>query len=89
MLTGTDSSGRPKVGEFNIELYLSEHGVITSFGYDGMTKEAAIGHLQVVLDRLRKERESEWDTCPCCREPWSSHVEDDAEDGYDLEEDDE
>lgn len=74
-----------QVGSIEIVLYLDEDGIGTAFGYEGISKEAALGHMLVVMDRIRKEREYEWATCPDCKRPWAEHFDSDDED----EEDDE
>lgn len=83
MLTDQDAHGNPKIAEINIELYLSGAGVSTAYGYEGLTLDAAIGHITVVLDRMREERKLQWDTCPGCGLPWAEHFEpeEDEEDG--------
>lgn len=79
-------SAPTKIGSINVGLYLSEGGIDVSYSFDGVTKDAAIGYLTVVTDRMREERKYEWSTCPECREPWASHhhMNDDEEDDDDL-----
>ena len=79
-------NGAIVVGNIEIALYLSDEGdVRTAYGFDGVSEEAAVGHLTVVLDRIREERLLSWDTCPSCHLPWSEHDDPDDEDDYEDE----
>lgn len=80
----------PLVGTITVELYLTADGVKPAYGFEGVDKSAAIGHLITVTDRLRKEREYEWSTCPGCHLPWAAHDDPDWEpDDDDVDEDEE
>lgn len=78
-LTGSPPNAS-QIGSIEIGLFLSDDGISTAYGFEGMTKEAAIGYLVVVGDRMREERGLEWDTCPGCGEPWENHGNSDEED---------
>lgn len=49
-----------EVGAVNISIYMGEEGVSFAYGYDGVAREAAIGYLQCVMDRLRDEARMDW-----------------------------
>lgn len=76
-------TGVTVVGSLEVVLYMSEEGLGVAHGYEGMGKEAAIGYLTVVSDRLREEVRLQWDRCPGCGERWDDHFdqEDDGEEG--------
>jgi hypothetical protein len=80
------------VGTVQIALSMGEDSLDVVYGFDGMSLDAAIGYMTVVLDRMREERKYEWATCPGCKRPWSEHYdddEDDEEDGPELYDQDE
>lgn len=69
------------VGTIEVAVYLDGSGSLqTAYGFEGMDKDAAIGKLLVTTDRMRKEREYEWGTCPDCKRPWAEHFEDEEDD---------
>lgn len=70
-------------GTIQIAITLGAGGTGLSYGFDGITTEAAIGYLTVILDRLRQERSLQWDHCPGCGQPWAEHDFDDDEEDDD------
>ena len=75
-------------GTVVIDVVLKSDGEFgTSYGLDGLSKEAALGHLLAVSDRIRKEIEFSWDTCAECGRPWEAHI--DPDEDEDEEDDDE
>lgn len=50
------------VGSVTISVILKSDGTRTHFQLDGLSPEAAIGHITVVSDRLREIVASGWDT---------------------------
>jgi len=51
----------PQIGSIDIALWLNEHGVGISYELDGVSQEAAIGYLTVVVDRLRRACQDDWE----------------------------
>lgn len=57
-----------EIGNISISLFIGEDGVSFAYGYEGVAREAAIGYLTVVLDRVRDEVALDWgeeDDHPC------------------------
>lgn len=79
--TEPDQDNRPpEVSSVHIGVFVTEEGLSLGYNYDGMSLEAAIGHMVVVLDRMKEEAASKWATCPGCGEPWEDHFEEDEDD---------
>lgn len=65
-----------EVGSIKISVVMGEEGLATMFSFEGMSREAAIGHLTIVADRLRAAAASGWADddlfqdfeCPHCGE---------------------
>lgn len=54
------------VGQIEIALIIDKSGDTGKvYGFEGMSVDEAIGHMTVVLDRLREERSYQWDSCAC------------------------
>lgn len=65
-----------EVGNIHISVVLAEDGPHTAFSFDGVSPEAAIGHLTVVIDRFRAMAADGWGDdfecdcdCPNCHDP--------------------
>ena len=68
-----------QTGAIHIYVVMGSAGTGTSFTYeDTMSLESAIGHVTVVLDRLKEEAAAKWDHCPGCGEPYEP-LDDDPE----------
>lgn len=50
-----------ETGSINISLVMGREGQGTSYTYEGVSLDAAIGHLTVVLDRMRAEAAKQWE----------------------------
>lgn len=77
------------LGSVTVTLYMNGSG--TSFGYklDGMAREAALGYLIAVTDRIRDDIKYDWDggehdcigpECPACGFSLDQLSEEDPED---------
>lgn len=59
-----------EVGNIHISIVMGESGLGTTFTVDSISREAAIGHLTIVLDRLRQAAAWTWNDpdhyCPNC-----------------------
>lgn len=60
-----------EVGNIHISVVMGEEGLATAFTIDNVSREAAIGHLTIVLDRLRQGASLTWHSdegpqCPYC-----------------------
>lgn len=49
-----------ETGSIHISLVMGREGHGTSYTYQGVSLDSAIGHLTVVLDRMRAEAATEW-----------------------------
>lgn len=49
-----------EIGSIKISIVMGEEGLGTVFSIDGISRESAIGHIIVVLDRLREVASFSW-----------------------------
>lgn len=49
-----------ETGSIHISVVMGADGMGTSYSYAGVGLDAAIGHLTVVLDRMRAEAAQQW-----------------------------
>lgn len=82
-MSSFDLDGLPdsltEIGSIHISLVMGSEGLGTTYEYEGVSIEAAIGHTMVVLDRLRDEASSQWGTCPGCGESYDEDDEDETD----------
>lgn len=76
-----------EIGSVKISVVMGEEGLGTIFSIDNLSRESAIGHIIVVLDRLREVASFSWANddcdheCPHCGGDLHSDPEEDDDGG--------
>lgn len=49
-----------EIGAISISLFMGSDGIDYGYGMEGLSKEAALGYLQAVADRIRADCSMDW-----------------------------
>lgn len=74
-----------EVGSVKISVILTDDGLSTVYTVDGLAREAALGHMLLVMDRMRQAAAASWEPpfceCPHCGEDINDDTDEDDDDG--------